>query len=363
MSRRQFIHTASVAGVGAALGASLSDTNADAAPIPNAVPYAAQPIPLSAVRLTGGPLHHAQEMNAQYLLTLEPDGMMAHLREHADLPPKAKGYGGWDGDGKNLTGHIAGHYLSAVSLMYAATGDERFRERARYLVREMDAVQKKNGDGYLGALMDGDKVDGKVRFKELAHGQIRSGGFDLNGLWSPWYVQHKLFAGLRDAYRFTGDRTALDVEKRFAGWAARIVGNIDPAQVQKMLNTEFGGMNEVLVDLYADTGDKQWLALANRFELRGQRYGKSRAAWRWYLLRSQGPAVGQHLRAVHGEMESGERNARGGNQLSRGRHGNPDTHTEVRPVVHAVAKASVVGEGRVQGCRQWGDGHGSARRR
>src|SRR6476646_10204019 len=84
-----------------------------------------QPLPLSSVRLTGGPLKHAQDLDAQYLLDLQPDRMLAYLRIRAGLEPKAKGYGGWDGGGRQLTGHIAGHYLSAVSLMWAATGDAR----------------------------------------------------------------------------------------------------------------------------------------------------------------------------------------------------------------------------------------------
>src|ERR1017187_6657365 len=92
-------------------------------PIRNAVPYAASPLPLSDVRLTGGPLKHAQDLDAKYLLALEPDRMLAGYRLRAGLEPRAKGYGGWDSvNGKQLTGHIAGHYLSAVSLMYAATG-------------------------------------------------------------------------------------------------------------------------------------------------------------------------------------------------------------------------------------------------
>src|SRR5262249_46335111 len=89
-----------------------------------AVPDVARPLPLSAVRLTGGPLKHAQDLDAEYLLKLEPDRMMAYYRKRAGLEPKGEGYAGWDGDGRNLTGHIAGHYLSGVSLMYAATGDQ-----------------------------------------------------------------------------------------------------------------------------------------------------------------------------------------------------------------------------------------------
>ena len=225
-----------------------------------------RPLPLDSVRLLDGPLKTSQDLDANYLLDLQPDRMLAFLRQHAGLKPKAKGYGGWDGPGRQLTGHIAGHYLSAVSLMWAATGDERFKERANYIVQELKEIQDKQGDGYLGALADKDGVDGKVRFQELCQGSIRSGGFDLNGLWSPWYVEHKIFAGLRDAYRHTGNRTALDVEIKFAGWAERILANLNDQQIQKMLETEFGGMNEVTVDLYADTGDPRWLALSDKFQ-------------------------------------------------------------------------------------------------
>jgi len=37
----------------------------------------ATPVPLNKVRLTGGPLLKAQELTKQYLLTLEPDRMLA----------------------------------------------------------------------------------------------------------------------------------------------------------------------------------------------------------------------------------------------------------------------------------------------
>jgi DUF1680 family protein len=236
---------------------------ASARQVRNAVPELARPLPLSAVRLTGGPLKHAQDLNAEYLLKLEPDRLMAYYRQRAGLAPRAQGYGGWDGDGRNLTGHIAGHYLSAVSLMYAATADPRFKQRAEYITREMKEVQDRHGDGYLGAL-----ANGKERFVEVSLGNIRSTSFDLNGLWSPWYVLHKTFAGLRDAYRYTGNRTALDVEVKFAAWAEGILAKLDDGQLQRMLNTEFGGMNEVLADLYADTNDKRWLDLSHRFDHR-----------------------------------------------------------------------------------------------
>jgi len=237
-------------------------------PVKPSVPQKARPIPLADVRLTGGPLKQAQDSNGRYLLSLSTDRMMAFLRQAAGLEPKAEGYGGWDGAKRQLTGHIAGHYLSGVSLMYAATGDPRFKERADALVAELGAVQAKHGDGYIGAQTDRDGVPGKTLYAQLAAGDIRSAGFDLNGMWSPWYVQHKIFAGLRDAYRHAGNREALEVEIRFAAWAESVLAGLDDAQIQKMLGTEFGGMNEVLVDLYADTGDERWLRLSDRFEHR-----------------------------------------------------------------------------------------------
>jgi uncharacterized protein len=129
-----------------------------------------RPLPLSSVRLTGGPLKHAQELDAEYLLQLEPDRMLAYLRQRAGLEPKAKPYGGWDGAGRQLTGHVAGHYLSAVSLMWAATGDARFKERADYIVSELKTIQDAQGDGYLGALLDNQGVAGRCASRNSARG-------------------------------------------------------------------------------------------------------------------------------------------------------------------------------------------------
>ena len=273
-SRRDFLQRSATAAAAISLGPLARDAEA-ATSIPAGTAAAedpavrafedrmirARPIPIDKVRVLGGPLKLAQDVTAKYLLSLEPDRMMAYYRVRAGLGQKAEPYGGWDGGGRNLTGHIAGHHLSAVSLMYLATGDARFKERADYIVHEMKEVQDKNGDGYLGAL------EGlREAFAKLSAGDIRSGGFDLNGLWSPWYTLHKTYAGLRDAYRHTGNKTALEMEIKYAAWAERVLAPLSETQVQKMLNTEHGGMNEVLADLYADTGDRRWLALSYRFE-------------------------------------------------------------------------------------------------
>src|SRR5690348_10785447 len=163
-SRRDFLQQSASAAAAAAL-APISSTaesigvvgSKAVAPgkVGEAAVIKARAVPSSRVRVLGGPLKRAQDLTAKYLLELEPDRMLAYYRVRAGLPQKAEPYSGWDGGGRNLTGHIAGHYLSAVSLMYLATGDARFRQRADYVVRELATVQDKHGDGYLSALEGG----------------------------------------------------------------------------------------------------------------------------------------------------------------------------------------------------------------
>jgi DUF1680 family protein len=269
-TRRDFLQQSASAAAAAAL-APISSTAeslgvveskpAAAGKVGEAAVIKARSVQSNRVRVLGGPLRQAQDLTAKYLLELEPDRMLAYYRVRAGLPQKAEPYAGWDGGGRNLTGHIAGHYLSAVSLMYLATGDARFKQRADYIVSEFKIVQDKHADGFLSAL------EGiREAFAAVSKGDIRSGAFDLNGIWSPWYTLHKTYAGLRDAYRHTGNRTALDLEVKYAAWAERVLAPLDDVQVAKMLNTEHGGMNEVLSDLYVDTGDKRWLDLSYRFE-------------------------------------------------------------------------------------------------
>lgn len=222
------------------------------------VPLKAQPFAPGHVRLLDGPFKDAMDRDAAYLLKLEPDRLLAGFREDAGLPPKAKRYGAWEAQG--VAGHTLGHYLSACSKMYRATGNEQFRERVAYIVEELAACQDANGNGYVAAIPDGKRV-----FAELARGEIRSQGFDLNGCWVPWYTTHKVMAGLRDAYLCTANEKALTVYRKLADWALATTDALNDEQIQQMLRCEHGGMKEVAVDLSGITGEKKYLDLANRF--------------------------------------------------------------------------------------------------
>jgi uncharacterized protein len=210
------------------------------------------------VRLLEGPFQHAMELDAKYLLSLEPDRLLSPYRREAGLKPKAEVYGGWESRG--VAGHSLGHYLSASARMYQDTNDIRFRDRVNAIVDDLAECQKANGNGFLGGMPDGKKL-----FAEVARGDIRSQGFDLNGGWVPWYTLHKLFAGLIDVYRYTGNAKALEVASRLGDWADETTKNLTEAQWQKMLACEHGGMNEAMADLYALTGEVRYLNLARKF--------------------------------------------------------------------------------------------------
>ena len=223
------------------------------------VSFRALPFSLTEVKLLDGPFLHATELDANTLLNYEPDRLLSKFYSEAGLKPKAEHYMGWENE--TIAGHSLGHYLSACSMMYQTTGNKRFLERVNYIVAELKKLQDTDRQGYIGAFPKGKKI----LTEEVAKGNIRSQGFDLNGIWVPFYTEHKMMAGLRDAYRQCGNKVALDVEKRFADWLEGIVSGLNDEQVQNMLRCEHGGIAETLADLYADTKDERYLKMSKLF--------------------------------------------------------------------------------------------------
>lgn len=223
------------------------------------VSFRVLPFALTDVKLLDGPFLHATELDVKTLLSYEPDRLLSKFYEEAGLKPKAEHYLGWEDE--TIAGHSLGHYLSAISMMYQTTGEKQFLERVNYIVNELKFLQDADGQGYIGAFPKGKKI----LTEEVAKGNIRSQGFDLNGIWVPFYTQHKMMTGLMDAYQLCGNTLALDVEKRFADWLEGIISGLNDEQVQKMLRCEHGGISESLVNLYAITKDERYLKMSDIF--------------------------------------------------------------------------------------------------
>jgi hypothetical protein len=182
--------------------------------------------------------------------------MLHNFRVNAGLPPKAPVYGGWESQEPwveiRCHGHTLGHYLSAAAMMHAATGDVEMKRRVDYLVGELRACQAAAKTGLVCAF-----PDGSTPLDEAVAGRKIPG--------VPWYTQHKIFAGLRDAHVHTGSAEALTVLVALADWTATATRRMSEAQLQKMLDVEHGGMAEVLADVSVLAGQPSYLALARRF--------------------------------------------------------------------------------------------------
>ena len=229
-------------------------------------PATTRSLPLNTVRLLPSPYKTAVDVNERYLLSVDPDRLLHNFRKSAGLKPKAEIYGGWERD--TIAGHSLGHYLSAISLMHAQSGNTLLKARAAYIIDELALIQGAHGDGYVAGFTrkrkDGSVVDGKEIFPEIMAGDIRSAGFDLNGCWVPLYNWHKLYGGLFDAQTFCGHDKGITVATRLGVYIDRVFAALSDEQVQKVLDCEFGGLNDSFAELHRRTKDPRWLALARR---------------------------------------------------------------------------------------------------
>jgi hypothetical protein len=212
-------------------------------------PLKAGAFALQDVRLLDGPFKHAMDLDQRYLLSLEVDRLLHTFRLNAGLPSTAQPLGGWEEPKGELRGHFIGHYLSGCALMYASTGDAKLKEKGDAVVAGLAQCQAKLGNGYLSAFPENffDRVEAQQR------------------VWAPYYTLHKVYAGLLDMYVYCGNQQALEVCKKFGDWVIARNAKLSDEQMQKMLGTEHGGMNEVLANLYGLTGEEKYLKIAQRF--------------------------------------------------------------------------------------------------
>ena len=221
----------------------------------------ADEFPLGDVTLLEGPLKKARDLNINTLLKYDCDRLLAPYLKEAGLTPKGKSYPNWDG----LDGHVGGHYLTAMAIN-AATGDKECQKRMEYFISELQACADANarnhpewGKGYVGGVPGSDRI----------WGNFKKGNFGpYYGAWVPFYNIHKMYAGLRDAWVYCGNEQAKQLFLGFCDWAIDLTAGLTDAQVERALDTEHGGMNEVLADAYAITGEQKYLDVARRFSHR-----------------------------------------------------------------------------------------------
>lgn len=217
--------------------------------------------PLTDITLLDGPFKHARDLNIHILLEYDIDRLITPFRKEAGLPEKAKLYSNWEG----LDGHIGGHYLSAMAINYASTGNTECKKRMEYMISELKDCQVANdknnadwGKGYVGGAPNSKQI-----WSTLQKGDFKA----YRSAWVPWYNVHKLYAGLRDAWLYTGNEEARDIFLKFCDWGINITSELTDEQMQSILDTEHG-MNEIFADAYQITGDEKYMIAAKRFSHR-----------------------------------------------------------------------------------------------
>ncbi|HEX3766269.1 MAG TPA: beta-L-arabinofuranosidase domain-containing protein [Kofleriaceae bacterium] len=242
MLRRHFLATTATAAASALLP--LRRLSAAAA-TPRIRPFAP-----SRVRLRPGPVLDAAEVNRRFILGQDPDRLLHNFRRNAGLASSAAPLGGWEAPDNELRGHYVGHYLSACALIWASAGDAQAKQRGDRIVAALAECQRTRGSGYLSA------------FPEELFDRLR----DNRPAWAPFYTLHKIMAGLLDMHTLAGNAQALEIVKGMARWTARWTGSLGDADMARVLEREYGGMNEVLYNLAAATGEAEWREVAHRFD-------------------------------------------------------------------------------------------------
>ncbi|GAA3932797.1 beta-L-arabinofuranosidase domain-containing protein [Actinoplanes auranticolor] len=260
LSRRHLLQAAGVGALAAAGGAgAVLPRPAGAAVVPPAradIGVSAYPFDLGQVRLTAGRFQDNQNRTLNYLRFIDVDRMLYNFRANHRLSTNgAATNGGWDAPNFPFRSHMQGHFLTAWAQAYAVLGDTTCRDKATYMVAELAKCQANNGAaGFNTGYLSG--------FPESDINAVEAG----TPIAVSYYCIHKTLAGLLDVWRYIGSTQAKDVLLKFAGWVDWRTARLSYSQMQTVLRTEFGGMNEVLTDLYQQTGDSRWLTVAQRFD-------------------------------------------------------------------------------------------------
>lgn len=215
--------------------------------------------PLSDVKLLDGPFKRARDLNIQVLMKYNMDRLLAPYRKEAGLTPRDSSYMNWIG----LDGHVGGHYLSAIAINYAATGNPDCKKRMEYMISELKICQNASainnrdwGVGFVGGMPNSKDMWAKLKMGDFS---------TYFSSWAPWYNLHKMYAGLRDAWLYGGSEEAENIFLKYCDWAINLTSGLTDEQMESMLGAEHGGMDEIFADAYQISDDEKYLNTAKRF--------------------------------------------------------------------------------------------------
>lgn len=218
----------------------------------------AEPFELDEVQILDTYYLAAQKSDIAFLKKMDTARLLAGFRTTAGIDTKGvRPYGGWEDS--LLGGHCVGHYLTAIAQAVKATGDEELKEKSQVLIEGLEECQRKLGTGFLFGAKVEDKEDVEKQFDILE-------GKKKGETWVPWYNMHKVLAGLIDTYKYTENETALLIAEKLGDWIYERVSKWDLKTSQKVLETEYGGMNDCLYELYSYSHNKHHLEAAQKFD-------------------------------------------------------------------------------------------------
>lgn len=217
-----------------------------------------EPFELDKVQILDNYYLSAQKSDIAFLKKMDTARLLAGFRTTAGIDTKGvRPYGGWEDS--LLGGHCVGHYLTALAQAVKVTGDKELKEKSQTLIAGLEECQKKLGTGFLFGAKVEDKEDVEKQFDILE-------GKKKGETWVPWYNMHKVLAGLVDTYKYTGNETALLVAEKLGDWIYERVSKWNLKTNQKVLETEYGGMNDCLYELYSYSHNKHHLEAAQKFD-------------------------------------------------------------------------------------------------
>ncbi len=219
-----------------------------------------KPLSKSDVKVTGGVFRDRMNVDKRYLLELDSQCLLQNFYIEAGIimpglqmvpdPAKANLHWGWEAPVCQLRGHFLGHWLSAAAAFVATDGDNDLKVKLDFIVSELARCQELNGGEWVGSIPE-------KYMNRLARPEY---------IWSPQYTMHKTVMGLVDAYRYAGNKQALEIVDKLADWYVKWVDTMTKVDPRIAYKGEQGGMLEQWAELYSITGNEKYKTLIDAYK-------------------------------------------------------------------------------------------------